>query len=326
MIMQVISFNEREMIEFRLRCKESIRAIARHLHRDHSVISREISRNTPQGTRYTAIRAQAWADERKRRKKLHTRKIDTDPVLKKYIHDSLLDGHSPEVISGVMRTQKPPELQGASVCSESIYDYIYNGNGRNWCKLLPYRRAHRKKQCSRKSHKTAIPMRVSIHDRPEIVGEKERVGDLETDTMLFSKQKLCLSNQYDRVTKRCHLHKMADKSANETRYAVIKTLESLQQENIHTLTWDNGSEGALYYRLKEIVPHLESFFCDTYASYQKGGVENSNGIVRRYLPRDTDLSHYTDADIREIQERINNTPRKSLNYLTPNQMYAKLIH
>src|SRR5690606_6992229 len=111
------------------------------------------------------------------------------------------------------------------------------------------------------------------------------------------------------------MHKVSNMSAAETLNAQIKTFESVPPETVKSMTYDNGKEGSEHYLLKEIIPEIETYFCDAYASWQKGGVEQLNSIIRRHIPRGTDLNSLTDYDIYFIQEKINNTPRKSLGYL-----------
>ncbi len=113
-----------------------------------------------------------------------------------------------------------------------------------------------------------------------------------------------------------------DGSAEETERALTESIESLPQPLWKTITFDNGGEGANHGRLRETF-NLQTYFCDPYASYQKGGVENANRIIRRYLPRGTDMSTITQKDIYAIQERINSTPRKVLGYKTPKEVLAE---
>lgn len=129
--MQPLKFKDREYIEDSLRLKRSFRYIGKMLGRTHTSISREVRRNSKPGKRYTAVYAQKLANERQRRKKLNNCKIDKDQNLYWYIRTKLKDGWAPHIISGVLKTQKPPEVQGAFVCTETIYSYIYHGNGKD---------------------------------------------------------------------------------------------------------------------------------------------------------------------------------------------------
>lgn len=324
--MQLLSLEDRKVIEHSLRLKRSYREIAKALGRSHTSITREVKRNSKPGKPYTAAYAQIRADERIRKRRLYSGRIDADPNLYWYIRQKLREGWAPHVISGVMKKQKPPELKGASVCAETIYRYIYHGNGRpsGWFHHLPYKRHVRKKQHSRKTCKTAIPHRVSVHLRPPEINRRERYGDWESDTMKFEKQSVSLSVQSERKAKILRMHKISSMHAKTTNDAIIKTSETIPSQLMLTITFDNGTEGSEHYKLREYIPGVETFFCDPYAPYQKGGVENINGIIRRHLPFKTNLSQLTDYDIYCTQEKINNIPRKSLDYLTPNQVFNSI--
>jgi len=322
--MQPLKFKDREYIEYSLRLKRSYRYIGKKLGREHTTISREVKRNSKPDARYTAAYAQKLANERQRRKKLNNCKIDKDQNLYWYIRKKLYDGWAPHVISGVLRTQKPPEVQGALVCTETIYRYIYQGNGKDmgWYNYLPYKRYDRRKHHSRKSRKIAISMRVPIDCRPEEVNSRIEFSHWETDSVMYGKK--ALSVQQERVSRKFCMHKIQNMTADETLNAQIKTIESLPFDAISSMTFDNGTEGAKHYELKKYAPNIETYFCKAFASWQKGGVEQLNSIIRRHIPRGANLDELTDYDIYCIQETINNIPRKSLNYLTPNQVFDKL--
>jgi transposase, IS30 family len=322
--MQTLNFNDREYIEYSLRLKRTYRYIGEHLGRTHTTISREVERNRRPGKKYTAAYAQKLTDERQRRKRFYKSKIDKDPNLYWYIRKKLRGGWAPHVISGVLKTQRPPEAQGALVSTESIYRYIYQGNGRSmgWYHYLPYKRYVRRKHHSRKPRKNTILLRLPIHCRSAEANFRLEFAHWETDSVIYGKQ--AISVQQERLSRKFCMHKVPNLSADETLNAQIKTFESVPPEAAKTMTYDNGKEGSKHYLLKEFIPDLETYFCDAYASWQKGGVEQLNSIVRRHIPRGTNLSSLTDSDIYLIQEKINNTPRKSLNYLTPNQIFDNL--
>lgn len=125
--------------------------------------------------------------------------------------------------------------------------------------------------------------------------------------------------QYERKSMLVRLHLVMNRSAEETREAIMRSIESLPVELWKSLTFDNGGEGVCHVNLRRDF-NLDTYFCDPFASWQKGGVENVNGLIRQYLPRTTNVSVLTDGDIHEVQERLNNRPRKSLDYLTPNEV------
>ena len=121
------------------------------------------------------------------------------------------------------------------------------------------------------------------------------------------------------------IHKVKNGTAEETQTAISKSIESLPQDLFLSLTWDNGKEGVCHTKIRDDY-NVETYFCDPYSSWQKGGVENLNGLIREYLPRDTDMATITDEDIYRIQELLNNRPRKKLGYLTPNKALAAITN
>jgi IS30 family transposase len=137
--------------------------------------------------------------------------------------------------------------------------------------------------------------------------------------MIFSKQKAIVSVQVERKSRLVRISKFENKSAEETKNALVKTAESVPRELFQTITFDNGTENVQHAEIKQEYG-IETYFCDPFASWQKGSVENMNKLIRRYLPRHTDLSKLTNQDIFLIQEKLNNRPRKVLKYQTPNEV------
>jgi IS30 family transposase len=323
--MQVLTYVQRQWIEFFNNKGQGPRQISRQIKRDHTVISRELKRNTKPGKKYSAITAQKLADFKA--KKTNKRKLDKDRDLHDYVVKKIKEGFSPDEVAGELKNFAPNNLIGKTISYEAIYDYIYNGEGK-WESLYQHlRKKHRKRkiQHGRKSHKMLIPERVSIHSRPEAINLRQRTGDWETDSMKFKKQKASLSVQYERKLMLTRIHKVKDGTAEETQIAISKSIESLPMELFKSITWDNGSEGVCHAKIRDGY-NIDTYFCDPYASWQKGGVENLNGLIREYLPRETDMTTITDEDIYLIQEKLNNRPRKKLGYLTPNKALAAITN
>ncbi len=323
--MQILTFLQRQWIELYNNRNRGSREIGRLLRRDHTVISRELNRNTKPGKKYSAITAQKLADFKA--KKTNKRKLDKDRELHDYVVKKIREGFSPDEVAGELKNYPPKALLGKTISYEAIYDYIYNGEGK-WESLYHHlRKKHRqrKKQHSRKSHKVPIPERVSIHLRPQVINERKRAGDWETDSMKFKKQKASLSVQYERKLMLARIHKVKNGTMEETEQAISKSIESLPQDLFKSLTWDNGKEGVCHIRIRDGY-NIETYFCDPYSSWQKGGVENLNGLIREYLPRETDMDTITDDDVYRIQEKLNNRPRKKLGYLTPNKALAAITN
>lgn len=317
-----LKFYERQKLEYWLRTKQSLRTIAKIMRRDHSILVRELKRNSDGNRKkYRADVAQRLFVQR--RCKQHKGKLDKYPELKEYVINGLKKEWSPDVIAGKLKTDGEKQ----TISHESIYHYIYNKGGRheNLYQFLRQAQPKRQKLHSRKKCKLSIPERVSIHKRPEHVGRREHYGDWESDSVIFSKQKTILSVQSERKSKLIRMHKAIDKTAEETANALIRTIESLPNELFKTITFDNGTENFKHTEIKKEYG-VNTYFCDPFASWQKGGVENANKLIRHYLPRKTDLSQLTDRDIYLIQEKLNNRPRKCLNYQTPNEVISKVVH
>lgn len=319
--MAKITYFERQIIESGIRTHKSKRAIAKALGRDHRVIAREVKRNSNADGSYSAISAQQMANHRERSRT--KQKLDKDKPLREYVIAQLREDYSPEQIVGRLKTNPPRHLNNHTICAETIYQYIYEGEGR-YQQLYPHLRRGKKKrqkQRARKPRKTKIKERVSIHERPQIVEEKQRFGDWESDSMVCKKQKEILSVQYERKSQLVRIQKLPNKTAEATKAALRETITSLPQDLFQTMTFDNGTEGARHMDIRDDF-NIQTYFCDAYASWQKGGVENINGLIRQYIPKNADLSKMSDEDIYAIQEQLNNRPRKGLNYLTPNEVIA----
>lgn len=316
-----ITYYERQRLEYWLRSKMSLRAIGKTMRRTHTILSREIRRNSD-GDRK---KYRADAAERRRGKRKHQQhkgKLDKYPELKEYVVSGLKNEWSPDVIAGKLKKSQAEQ----TISHESIYHYIYNKDGRyeGLFKYLRQAKTKRQKRHSRKSNSLRIAERISIHERPKYISTRTRYGDWESDSVIFSQQKTILSVQSERKSKLIRMHKAMNKSADETANALVKTIESLPKELFKTITFDNGTENVKHVEIKKEYG-IKTYFCDPFASWQKGGVENANKLIRHYLPRKTNLNQLTDRDIYEIQEKLNNRPRRCLNYQTPNEVINKVV-
>lgn len=205
-------------------------------------------------------------------------------------------------------------MMGKGICHETIYQYIYEDSGRflGLYQYLIRKHKRRQRRYARKSRGSkGILYMTSIKFRPKEIDTKEGFGHLESDSVTYRNQAECLSVQHERSIQLLRFHRVRNKSAEATLEALIKTLESLPTQLMKSITLDRGTEGAFHWKLRHEYD-LETYHCDPYSSWQKGGVENANGIIQRYLPISTDLSKFSDGDLYAIQERINNRSRKSL--------------
>ncbi|MBU1706245.1 IS30 family transposase [Patescibacteria group bacterium] len=160
-----------------------------------------------------------------------------------------------------------------------------------------------------------------IQYRPMEINEKREFGHWESDTTVCENKGETLSVQYERSTQLCRLTKVTDKSAEATEGAHRNLMETVL---VKSLTLDRGSEGGNHYKLR-LDYGIDTYHCDPYSSWQKGGVENLNGLIRQYLPRGTDLSQISHHLIYVIQEKLNDRPRKGLGYRTPNECSREFL-
>ena len=318
--MSNLTFKERLKIEYLLDCKIKITKIAELMKRNHSIISREIKRNSTTFFGYDAVVAQAAADRKS--KITNTRKLVKYPELLQYVYDRMkLDKWSPEQIAGRLKKHPPPEIHGLYISHEQIYEYIQNEgrapDGKYLYKYLPKEKPKRQTRGTRKPRKVTIPDRETIHNRPQEVETKTTFGHFEGDLMFCKKAPIQVI--YERKSQLIRIQKLKSKRSEDNIKAIVKSMETLPERLVKTLTLDNGSENVKHADLKEFY-NIQIYFCDTYAAWQKGGVENSNGLLRRYLPKKADLTTVTQKQLYQIQEIQNNKPRKSLNYQTPNEI------
>jgi IS30 family transposase len=316
---------EREQIEYYLSLNLRKRQIAKFIGRNIAVVVREIQRHKSPYFPYNAALAQRSAERKSH--KTNKRKLEKNEKLRQWVVTRLRDKWSPEQIEGRLKEYPPPELKGATITHEAIYQYIYtNDDNPLLYKYLRRSKWLRQKRGKRKYRAQIIPDRTSIHQRPEEINKREKVGHFESDTVEFRKQREVISVQYERKIQLARITKLLTKKAEDTEYALSKTLENLPRELCQSITFDNGTENVKHTTLKEIY-EIKTYFCDPYSAWQKGGVENLNGLIRQYLPKKTNMQEVTENDILEIQESLNNRPRKGLGYLTPNEaLNIKVMH
>ena len=284
-----------------------------------STISRELRRNCDKRSgKYVMDLAQRKADERKKSKR---HKQTFTLKMQKRVKRMLKIGFSPEQITGRCRL-----LGKEMVSHETIYKWIWADklSGGELYKLL--RRQGRKyaKRGSKNAGRGFIPNRIDIDQRPAVVELKERFGDLEIDTIIGKNHKGAILTINDRATSRVWIRKLSGKEATPLAEKTTSALKKVK-ELIHTMTADNGKEFAKH---EEIAQKLELnfYFCKPYHSWERGANENTNGLIRQYIPKGTDFSEITDKQIKWIENKLNNRPRKRLGYLTPNEKFKQIIN
>ncbi len=298
----------------------SQREIARDIGRSASTISRELKKN--QGLRgYRYEQAHRLSEIRKRKANRHSVKMRA--WLLDFVLDKLCNRQwSPEQISGWLKEH--PE-NGMFVSHESIYQYVW-GNKRAGGDLYKHLR-HRGKKYNKRMHankrRGIIPNRRDIDERPSIVEEKSRIGDWEADTIIGKNHQGALLSIVDRASKITVLARLDAKKADDVEQAINSRMCPFK-EVVHTITFDNGMEFANHQGIAKAL-QADCFFAKPYRSWQRGFNEHTNGLVRQYFPKKTNLAMVTHGQVAKIQWLLNNRPRKILNFKTPIEVfYANL--
>lgn len=293
--------------------------IAVKLGRNKSTIGRELRRNIHQKLhQYLPDTAGRKAAKRKEwgRK---VRYVVKDVVLKRKIIRLLKGGWSPDLIAGRLKRAKHTALN-----QESIYQFIYSLDGRKQNLRQYLRRAHRiRRKKNGRKHQTdsRIPNRTDITKRPKTVEKRRQFGHWEGDNVVYNRHRRALSTTVERKTRKVMIFRPRNQTAKAKATATIRRYQNLPVEARRTMTYDNGLEAAAHETVTAAIG-MKFYFAKTYSSWQRGTNENRNGLVRFYLPKDTDLDHVTATQIRRVEDRINNRPMKCLKYQTPNEVYA----
>ena len=320
--------DDRIHIADRLGEKASVRAIAAELGRSPSTISREIRRNRHPGSgRYRPHAAQARADARRPRPKIG--KIAATPQLRQAIQGRLEMEWSPEQISNSLLAQFPdrPEMR---VSHETIYQALYvQGRGelrRELTRALRTGRARRtpRRRPDQRQSRFAAPM-VMISERPAEAGDRAVPGHWEGDLIIGKDQRSQIGTLVERATRYVLLvHLPGNRDAETVRDALTATMTTLPAELKRSLTWDQGSEMSLHHQFS-MTTGLPVYFCDPHSPWQRGSNENTNGLLRQYFPKGTDLSAHTADHLAQVAARLNSRPRKTLGWKTPAECLAKLL-
>jgi transposase, IS30 family len=297
--------------------------IAAALGRAASTISRELKRNSKPtkvwAGGYEPVRAQQLAE---RRRRWDCRfKLARQPDLLNRVGKSLAMGHSPEQIAGRLALEHGRVI----ISHESIYRFIYHRTAQKdcWYRLLPRHKKMRGRRRRGGSSASLIKHRRSISERPAEVDGRQAPGHWEADFMMFSRSGQGLLVLHERKSRFNRVHRPVNRKAVPTARTIVRQLGALPQGMRQTISFDNGNEFAEHHRLHGTLG-VQTFFCDPHSPWQKGGVENSIGRLRRWLPRKTDLSLLTAADLRRYVQRLNDTPRKCLDFKTPAEAFSEL--
>jgi len=321
-----LSAEDRETLSLGLTQGESLRALARVLGRAPSTLCREYARNTTRGRPYRACTAQSQAAIRARQPR-RSRKL-LDSWLWQYVRTHLAEGCSPEQIVGRLQRAYPDEM-GKQLSAETIYAGLYVlPRGILRSELLAALRQARK---ARRPRARGTDRRGQIHnmtpiaERPAEVVARTVPGHWEGDLIKGARNGSAVGTLVERTTRLVILARMDGTDARSAREGFTKTLRHVPALLRKTLTYDRGKEMAEHERLAERLA-IRVFFADPYSPWQRGTNENTNGLLRQYLPKGTDLSGYTQRELNAIAHRLNTRPRKCLDFATPLEVYAQLRH
>jgi IS30 family transposase len=310
-----LSLGDRERIAILKAEGRSIREIGKAIGKHHSTVVRELSRYYEDS--YLPLKANKQAELRKkvagRRARLKNAKI------RKYVMKRLKMGWSPEQISGRLSREKP----NSSISHEAIYQFVYEASPELIGYLTRRHRTRYKRGTHRKRNYCHIPNRISISERPTEVNERREIGHWETDMVRSGKSKTSLNVLCERVSRYTHITKLKDKTAGFTRHAIHRRLRSYPSFMRRSITYDNGPENTDHQFLDRILG-TQAYFCHPYHSWEKGTVENTIGLIRRFMPKMTDFAQVREMDIAMVEKRLNQRPRKCLGYLTPEEVLQKL--
>ena len=319
---QHFSLEERCELARRREAGQSIRQIAAALDRAPSSIARELKRNDGAKVGYKP----SYANDQAKARRWRGSKLLRRPELQALVLDRLRRGWSPQQVAGRLAREHARTV----ISHESIYRFISAQIARTkdytWRHYLP--RGKSKRGCrGRKGGSSVehIKYRCPIALRPAIAADRADPGHWEADLMLFAKYGQAILALHERTSRVLVIIRQPGKAAEPVARVLDTMLAPLPSKLRQTITFDNGTEFAHHHLLRDALG-IQTFFCDPHAPWQKGGVENAIGRMRRSLPRKTDLATLTPAQITLFARRYNYTPRQCLDFQTPAEVFFKLLH
>jgi IS30 family transposase len=283
--------------------------IAKRLDRHESTIRRELVRNRG-GRGYRPKQAQVLADVRS----LGSRNaVCITPQLWGHVDELLRAQHSPEQIAGCV-----------NISHETVYQHVYADTTGELKSNLRCQKKRKKRYASGANRRGQIPNRRGIEERSAAVETRKRIGHWEADTVIGKAHKGALVTLVERKSGFVLIKKVDFKRADLVSQAMIDLLDPVKQM-VATMTYDNGKEFAMHETVNSAI-ECESFFADPYCSWQRGTNENTNGLIRQYVPKGRHFSTLTHEEVQMIQDKLNNRPRKRLKFKTPNQVFYTSIN
>lgn len=315
---------ERELLFGGLKEEKSLRTIAWELGKSHGSLSRELKKNTKYGRKYLPCLAQKRAERIGVRQRYQAPLKNPGVFL--YVREHLRSPYfwTPEIIAGRIGL----DIKGASVGIETIYRYIFSRKVRKdklW-QYLPLGRKKRQKRNGRRvQNRGKVPNATSIDLRPKRINQRKEAGHWETDNLEGVKpQKTALSVTVERSLRLVLMTKMLNQTSFEKVRALEERLKPLPSQMRLSITQDNGKENYAHEQTEKSLGTI-MYFCHAYHSWEKGGVENRNRVIRRFFPKGTDFTKVSKEEIQDVEQIINSTPMKCLQFLTPYEKMQQLM-
>ena len=321
-----LTFEQREEIAVLRAQGQSLRQIGEVIGRSASTVSRELRRNTKPGTAYRATSAHVLAYERASRPK--PAKLHTNLVLRAIVEEDLAKKYSPEQIAGRLRVQFPNERE-MWVSPETIYQSLYvqsrGALNRDLAVCLRTGRAVRKPCRKAGQRKNRIPGMINISERPAEVEDRAVPGHWEGDLIIGKGNLSAIGTLVERNTNYTMLvHLPNGYKAEQMREALTAKIKTLPESLRHSLTWDQGIEMQSWKTVK-MDTGIEIYFCDPHSPWQRGINENTNGLLRQYFPKGTDLGIHSAEDLDWVAAELNDRPRKRLEFKKPIELIEPLL-
>lgn len=318
-----LSLSEREQLSVLRNQGKTFREISLILGRDHTSLSREYKKNSKYYRQYQPCKAQKKAE------KLALQQRTKAPLKSKeiylYVRKCLRKKWTPEKIAGRL----PIDLPGFSIDDDTIYEYIYNSKKTRSEYLWQYLTLHRRKRMKKNGRKVKYQKFnnvLIIGQKSKSVNNRKKVGHWETDNVEGKKSDhICVSTTVERKIRYTILSKLDNHGSAIKTKVVINRLSKLPKSLVKKLTTDRGPENHGYQQITKTLD-IPVYFCNPYHSWEKGSVENTNGRLRRFLPKGKTLENLTDSYLKRIENQMNNTPRKCLNFKTPSEMLQLQIN
>lgn len=322
-----ISLEERYKIESFLQVGKKISEIAKLLERPVSTISREIKRGMYfDSNNYYADHANKIAVLKNKVKRIESKLLSNSRLLF-YVYRGLLTEWTPEQISYRIRLDYSKELS-MRISYESIYKYIYQqpkcNKRKRLINLLTYSKSKRTGQSKRYIYVGTIQDRLSIDERPQEVNERKEVGHWESDLIIGKGQKSAIGTLVERVTRYTIIVKLLGRDSHHVVRAFASALNDMPSDLLKSITHDNGVEMSRH-KLFTKLTNMPVYFAHPYSSWERGTNENTNGLIRRVFKKKTDFNKVTRKQLAEMQDKLNNRPRKVLGWYTPNEVLAELL-